>query len=231
MPSFFGLRPRGHEENSRATKRPLRASRANRMARCTWYTSSRWRLRIVSESVLTDDRGRAHISRHGLAAQLPAAQCRVPIVGLATPRARSRRSYPRSVLTSSHTGTHGRTMMARLFQGSIAEKVIAHAPSRRSRRRSTGRCLAGCLNRGRGKSSAAFPVGNAAEDLPRPRFRQPARQRPVLRRPRPAAARAPGKVHERSLFPRYSPGTDAPSSCAHAYPSRSSRHRSGVRAT
>ena len=25
-------------------------------------------------------------------------------------------------------GTHGRSMMARLFQGSIAEKVIGHAP-------------------------------------------------------------------------------------------------------
>ncbi len=68
------------------------------------------------------------IALERLAAQLPAAQSRVIIVRFGNP-AREIAALARRVGADLIVmGTHGRSMMARLFQGSIAEKVIANAP-------------------------------------------------------------------------------------------------------
>lgn len=122
------LCPMGHEENSRATFET--AARLARESHGTLYLVHVVPLApsIVSESVLMDDRGRAHNALQRLAAQLPAAQSRVIIVRFGNP-AREITSLARRIGADLIVmGTHGRTMMARLFQGSIAEKVIAHAP-------------------------------------------------------------------------------------------------------
>ena len=79
------LCPIGHEENSRATFRP--PARLARESHGTLYLVHVVPLptSIVSESVLTDDRERAHNALERLAAQLPAAQSRVIIVRFGNP--------------------------------------------------------------------------------------------------------------------------------------------------
>jgi len=122
------LCPIGHEENSRATFET--AARLARESHGTLYLVHVVPLApsIVSESVLMDDRGRAHDALQRLAAQLPAAQSRVIIVRFGNPAREITALAHRIGADLIVLGTHGRSMMARLFQGSIAEKVIAHAP-------------------------------------------------------------------------------------------------------
>jgi nucleotide-binding universal stress UspA family protein len=122
------LCPVGHEENSRAAFET--AARLARESHGTLYLVHVVRLppSIVSESVLLDDRGRAHIALERLAAQLPASQSRVIIVRFGNPAREIAALAHRVGADLIVMGTHGRSMMARLFQGSIAEKVIGNAP-------------------------------------------------------------------------------------------------------
>jgi nucleotide-binding universal stress UspA family protein len=83
---------------------------------------------IVSERVMLDDRGRAHVALERLAAQLPPALSSVIIVRFGNPALEITALAHRIGADIIVMGTHGRSMMARLFQGSIAEKVIGHAP-------------------------------------------------------------------------------------------------------
>jgi nucleotide-binding universal stress UspA family protein len=91
------LCPIGHEENSRAAFET--AARLARESHATLYLVHVVPLppSIVSESVLLDDRGRAHNALRRLAEQLPPAQSRVIIVRFGNPardhgaRAKSRR--------------------------------------------------------------------------------------------------------------------------------------------
>jgi universal stress protein A len=120
--------PIGHEENSRAAFET--AARLARESHGTLYLVHVIPLppSIVSESVMLDDRGRAHIALERLAARLPATLSRVIIVRFGNP-AREIISLAQKIGADLIVmGTHGRSLMARLFQGSIAEKVIAHAP-------------------------------------------------------------------------------------------------------
>ncbi len=120
--------PIGHEENSRAAFET--AARLARESHGTLYLVHVIPLppSIVSESVMLDDRGRAHIALERLAARLPATLSRVIIVRFGNP-AREITSLAQKIGADLIVmGTHGRSIMARLFQGSIAEKVIAHAP-------------------------------------------------------------------------------------------------------
>jgi universal stress protein A len=128
MPYKKILCPIGHEENSRAAFET--AARLARESHSTLYLVHVVPLppSIVSESVLLDDRGRAHNALQRLAAQLPAAQSRVIIVRFGNP-AREIAALARRIGADLIVmGTHGRSTIARLLQGSIAEKVIAHAP-------------------------------------------------------------------------------------------------------
>jgi universal stress protein A len=120
--------PIGHEENSRAAFET--AARLARESHGTLYLLHVVPLppSIVSESVLLEDRGRAHQALQRLAEQLPATQSRVIIVRFGNPAREITALAQRVGADLVVMGTHGRTMMARLFQGSIAEKVIAHAP-------------------------------------------------------------------------------------------------------
>jgi nucleotide-binding universal stress UspA family protein len=120
--------PIGHEENSRAAFET--AARLARESHGTLYLVHVIALppSIVSESVMLDDRGRAHIALERLAARLPATLSRVIIVRFGNP-AREITSLAQKIGADLIVmGTHGRSIMARLFQGSIAEKVIAHSP-------------------------------------------------------------------------------------------------------
>ena len=122
------LCPIGREENSRAAFET--AARLARESHGTLYLVHVVPLppSIVSESVMLDDRGRAHIALERLAAQLPTTLSRVIMVRFGNPA--------REITSLAHrigadlivVGTHGRSMMARLFQGNIAEKVIDNAP-------------------------------------------------------------------------------------------------------
>jgi universal stress protein A len=120
--------PIGHEENSRAAFET--AARFARESHGTLYLIQVVPLppSIVSESVLMDDRGRAHSALQRLAAQLPPSQSRVIIVRFGNPAREITAFADRIGADLIVMGTHGRTMMARLFHGSIAEKVVAHAP-------------------------------------------------------------------------------------------------------
>jgi nucleotide-binding universal stress UspA family protein len=122
------LCPIGHEENSRAAFET--AARLARESHGTLYLVHVVPLppSIVSESVLLDDRGRAHNALQRLAAQLPLAQSRVIIVRFGNPAREITALAHRLGADLIVMGTHGRTMMARFFQGSIAEKVVANAP-------------------------------------------------------------------------------------------------------
>jgi len=128
MPYKKILCPIGHEENSRAAFET--AARLARESHGTLYLVHVVPLppSIVSEGVLLDDRGRAHIALERLAAQLPAALSRVIVVRIGNPAREITALAHRIGADLIVMGTHGRSMMARLFQGSIAEKVIAHAP-------------------------------------------------------------------------------------------------------
>ena len=121
------LLPVGHEENSRAAFET--AARLARESHGTLYLVHVVPMppSIVSESVLLDDRGRAHIALERLAAQLPASQSRVIIVRFGNPAREITALAHRVGADLIVMGTHGRSMMARLFQGSIAEKVIGNA--------------------------------------------------------------------------------------------------------
>jgi universal stress protein A len=122
------LCPIGHEENSRAAFET--AARLARESHATLYLVHIVPMppSIVSESVLLDDRGRAHNALQRLAAQLPAAQSRVIIVRFGNPAREITALAHRIGADLIVMGTHGRSMMARLFHGSIAEKIIDHAP-------------------------------------------------------------------------------------------------------
>jgi universal stress protein A len=122
------LCPVGHEENSRAAFET--AARLARESHGTLYLVHIVPMppSIVSESVLLDDRGRAHNALQRLAAQLPAAQSRVIIVRFGNPAREITALAHRIGADLIVMGTHGRSMMARLFHGSIAEKIIDHAP-------------------------------------------------------------------------------------------------------
>jgi universal stress protein A len=122
------LCPVGHEENSRAAFET--AARLARESHGTLYLVYIVPMppSIVSESVLLDDRGRAHNALQRLAAQLPAAQSRVIIVRFGNPAREITALAHRIGADLIVMGTHGRSMMARLFHGSIAEKIIDHAP-------------------------------------------------------------------------------------------------------
>jgi universal stress protein A len=128
MPYKKILCPIGHEENSRAAFET--AARLVRESHGTLYLVHVVPMprSIVSESVLVDDRERAHNALRRLAAQLPPAQGRVIIVRFGNPAREITALAQRVGADLIVMGTHGRTMMARLFQGSIAEKVVAHAP-------------------------------------------------------------------------------------------------------
>lgn len=122
------LCPIGHEENSRAAFET--AARLARESHATLYLIHVVPLptSIVGESVLSKDRERAHNALQRLAAQLPATLSRVTIVRFGNP-AREITAVARRIGADLIVmGTHGRTMMARFFQGSIAEKVVADAP-------------------------------------------------------------------------------------------------------
>ena len=83
---------------------------------------------IVAESALSRDRERAHNALQRLAAQLPAELSRVTIVRFGNP-AREITAVARRIGADLIViGTHGRTMFARFFQGSVAEKVVVDAP-------------------------------------------------------------------------------------------------------
>lgn len=122
------LCPIGHEETSRAAFET--AARLARESHGTLYLVHVVPLppSIVSESVLLDDRGRAHDALQRLAAQLPPAQSRVIVVRFGNPAREITALAHRVGADLIVMGTHGRTVMARLFQGSIAEKVVTHAP-------------------------------------------------------------------------------------------------------
>ena len=122
------LCPVGHEENSRAAFET--AARLARESHGTLYLVHIVPTppSIVSESVLLDDRGRAHNALQRLAAQLPPAQSRVIIVRFGNPAREITALAHRIGADLIVMGTHGRSMMARLFHGSIAEKIIDHAP-------------------------------------------------------------------------------------------------------
>jgi nucleotide-binding universal stress UspA family protein len=122
------LCPIGHEENSRAAFET--AARLARESHGTLYLIHVVPLptSIVGESVLSNDRERAHRALQRLAAQLPAALSRVIIVSFGNPAREITEVARRIGADLIVMGTHGRTMMARFFQGSIAEKVLADAP-------------------------------------------------------------------------------------------------------
>jgi universal stress protein A len=128
MPYKKILCPIGHDENSRAAFDT--AARLARESHGTLYLVHVVPLppSIVSESVMLDDRGRAHVALERLAAQLPPALSRVIIVRFGNPALEITALAHRIGADIIVMGTHGRSMMARLFQGSIAEKVIGHAP-------------------------------------------------------------------------------------------------------
>jgi nucleotide-binding universal stress UspA family protein len=117
-----------HEENSRAAFEA--AAQLARESHGTLYlihvvpvsTS------IVSESVLLNDRERAQNAMHRIAAQLPATQSRVTIVRFGNPAHEITAVARRIGADLIVMGTHERPMIARLFQGSVAEKVVADAP-------------------------------------------------------------------------------------------------------
>jgi nucleotide-binding universal stress UspA family protein len=122
------LCPIGHEENSRAAFET--AARLARESHATLYLVHIVPLptSTLAEGAVAGDRERARKALEMLAAQLPPALDRVIIVTFGNP--------VREIIEVAHRigadlivmGTHGRTMMARLFQGSIAEKVIGAAP-------------------------------------------------------------------------------------------------------
>jgi universal stress protein A len=122
------LCPIGHEENARAA-----FETAARLARESHGTLYLLHVvppppSIVSENVLLEDQRRARSALQGFAAQLPAAQSRVLVVSFGNP-AREITSLARRVGADLIVmGTHGRTAMARLLQGNVAEKVLRHAP-------------------------------------------------------------------------------------------------------
>jgi nucleotide-binding universal stress UspA family protein len=122
------LCPIGHEENSRAAFET--AARLARESHATLYLIHVVPLppSIVTESVLLDDRGRAHNALRRLAERLPPAQSRVIIVRFGNPAREITALAQRVGADLIVMGTHGHTMMARLFQGSMVEKVVAHAP-------------------------------------------------------------------------------------------------------
>ena len=73
-------------------------------------------------------RGRAHNALQRLAGQLPAALSRVIIVRFGNPAREITALAHRIGADLIVMGTHGRSTIARLLHGSIAEKVIARAP-------------------------------------------------------------------------------------------------------
>lgn len=122
------LCPIGHEENSRVAFET--AARLARESHATLYLMHVVPVpaSIVSESVLASDRDRAHNALQRLAAQLPPVLSRVIIVRFGNP-AREITAVARRIGADLIViGTHGRTMMARFFQGRIAEKVVGAAP-------------------------------------------------------------------------------------------------------
>lgn len=122
------LCPIGHEENSRAAFET--AARIARESDGTLYLIHVVPRppSIVTESVLLDDRGRAHNALQRLADQLPATQSRVIIVRFGNPAREITALAQRVGADLIVMGTHGRSMIARFFQGSIVEKVVANAP-------------------------------------------------------------------------------------------------------
>ncbi|HVA84444.1 MAG TPA: universal stress protein [Candidatus Binataceae bacterium] len=122
------LCPIDHEENSRAAFET--AARLARESHGTLYLIHVVPLptSIVGESILSNDRERAHRGLQRLAAQLPATLGRVIVVRFGNPAREITAVARRIGADLIVVGTHGRTMMARFFQGSTAEKVVADAP-------------------------------------------------------------------------------------------------------
>jgi len=128
MPYKKILCPIGPEENSRAAFET--AARLARETHGTLYLMHVIPLptSIVREAVLSNDRDRAHAALERLAARLPAAQSLVIIVRFGNP-AREITAVARRIGADLIVlGTRGRTIMARLFQDNVAEKVVADAP-------------------------------------------------------------------------------------------------------
>jgi nucleotide-binding universal stress UspA family protein len=128
MPYKKILCPIGPEENSRAAFET--AARLARETHGTLYLMHVIPLptSIVREAVLSNDRNRAHAALERFAARLPAAQSRVIIVRFGNP-AREITAVARRIGADLIVlGTRGRTIMARLFQENVAEKVVADAP-------------------------------------------------------------------------------------------------------
>jgi nucleotide-binding universal stress UspA family protein len=128
MPYEKILCPIGHEENARAAFET--AARLVHESHGTLYLVHVVPVppSIVGQSVLLDDRKRAHNVLQRLARQLPATQSRVVIVRFGNP-AREIEALARRVGADLIVmGTHGRTIFSRFFQGSIVQKVIARAP-------------------------------------------------------------------------------------------------------
>jgi nucleotide-binding universal stress UspA family protein len=83
---------------------------------------------IVAERTLSRDRERAQNALERLAAQLPVTLSRVTIVrfgNLAREIAAVARRIGADLIV---IGTHDRTLIARFFQESVAQKVVANAP-------------------------------------------------------------------------------------------------------
>ena len=125
--------PIGHEENSRAAFET--AARFARESHGTLYLIQVVPLppSIVSESVLMDDRGRAHSALQRLAAQLPPSQSRVIIVRFGNPAREITAFADRIGADLIVMGTHGRTMMAVCSTGVSRKKWLLMRPARCSR--------------------------------------------------------------------------------------------------
>lgn len=128
MPYKKILCPIGHEETSRAAFET--AARLARESHATLYLIHVVPLPIstLGEDVLASDRERARKALERLAAQLPPALSRVIIVTLGNPAREITAVAHRIGADLIVIGTHGRTMMARFFHGSIAETVVGAAP-------------------------------------------------------------------------------------------------------
>src|SRR5271156_1840365 len=122
------LCPIGDEEDSRAALET--AARFARKSHGTLYLIHVVPLptSIVAESALSRDRERAHNVLQRLTAQLPAELSRVTVVRFGNPAREITAVAQRIGADLIVIGTHDRTLIARFFQESVAQKVVANAP-------------------------------------------------------------------------------------------------------
>jgi len=122
------LCPIGHEENSQAAF--AAAVKLARESRGTLYLLHVIPLpnSIAAEAVLLADREGAEQKLQKLAAQVPPGIGRTVIVKFGHPAKEIAETARRMGADLIVMGTQGRSAMARLFQGSVAKKVLELAP-------------------------------------------------------------------------------------------------------